>query len=349
MKLGKWTIAMLGALTLALGLAPMAVAGGTLNVAVSDEPPALDQHVITSDLATMIAQHMFEGLYTFDSTYKPVPMLAESAEVKNGGKLISLKLRQGVKFHNGDEMTSADVAASLQRWGKHGSRGPVLFANIEKVEAAGKYQVDLHFKNVFGPWQSMLAFINGGPTIHPKAIMEKADKKPIEIKDYIGTGPYKMGRWNPGRFVELVKFDGYAARSDAADGYAGKRVANIDKLHFIPVPDVTTRVNGVKAGDYHYAEQIPGDLFEDLDQDPMINTVVNTGPIFGEMFFNSKEGVMKGNYKLAPGGAGRHEPGARPDGRHRPQKAVGRQWFHHAQRHLLVHRCRCGELQPGQH
>jgi peptide/nickel transport system substrate-binding protein len=185
MKLGKWTKAMVGALALVMCLAPMALAGGVLKVAVSDEPPALDQQVITSDLATMIAQHMFEGLYTFDSTYKPVPMLAEGADVKNDGKLISLKLRQGVKFHNGSEMTSADVVASLQRWGNFGSRGPVLFATIEKVEAAGKYQVDLYFKEVFGPWQSMLAFINGGPVIHPKAIMEKADKKPIDIKDYI--------------------------------------------------------------------------------------------------------------------------------------------------------------------
>lgn len=298
MKLGKWTKAMVGTLVLVMCLAPMALAGGVLKVAVSDEPPALDQQVITSDLATMIAQHMFEGLYTFDSTYKPVPMLAEGADVKNGGKLISLKLRQGVKFHNGGEMTSADVVASLQRWGKFGSRGPVLFATIEKVEAAGKYQVDLYFKEVFGPWQSMLAFINGGPVIHPKAIMEKADKKPIDIKDYIGTGPYKMGRWNPGRFVELIKFEEYAARSDAANGYAGQRVAKIDTLHFIPVPDVSTRINGLKAGDYHYAEQIPGDLFDDLDKDPIVNTVVNTGPIFGEMFFNSKEGIMKGNYKL---------------------------------------------------
>ena len=126
MKLNKWTTAMVGALALVMCLAPMALADGVLKVAVSDEPPALDQQVITSDLATMIAQHMFEGLYTFDSTYKPVPMLAEGADVKDGGKLISLNLRQGVKFHNGGEMTSADVVASLQRWGKFGSRGPVL-------------------------------------------------------------------------------------------------------------------------------------------------------------------------------------------------------------------------------
>jgi peptide/nickel transport system substrate-binding protein len=50
--------------------------GGTLRYAMIGTPPSLDQHVITSDLATMIAQHWSEGLYTFDASYAPVPMLA---------------------------------------------------------------------------------------------------------------------------------------------------------------------------------------------------------------------------------------------------------------------------------
>ena len=278
--------------------APPVFAKSMIKVAINDEPAALDQHVITADLSTMIAQHMFEGLFTFDHTYKPVPMLATKASVKNDGKLIEIKLRKGVLFHNGKEMTSKDVVASLKRWGKYGSRGSILFANIEKVVANGDYQVDLYFKKIFGPWKSMLAFINGGPVIYPAEVMAKAGKNPIDIKDYIGTGPYKMSRWNAGRYVELTRFEKYAARTEAPDGYSGNREAKIKTIRFIPVPDVTTRINGVKAGDYDYAVQMPGDLFDSLKQDPAIKTVVNSGPIFGEIFFNSKSGIMRGNWKL---------------------------------------------------
>ena len=90
--------------------------------------------------------------------------------------------------------------------------------------------------------------------IYPAEIVSAAGNKPIEQKDYIGTGPYKFGEWRPNRYVELTRFDGYKRASESGDGYAGARVANFDTIRFIPVPDVGTRVSGVQAGDYDYAE-----------------------------------------------------------------------------------------------
>ncbi len=270
--------------------------GGVLRMAVIDEPPTLDQHVVTSDLTTMIAQHIFEGLYTFNAKYAPVPLLVKSDEVKDGGKVVVLHLRDGVKFHNGKVMDAEDVLASLNRWGKFGARGPVLFGNLEKVEATGKLDITMTFKAPFAPWKNLLAFLNGGPVIYPKDVVATAEKKPIE--QYIGTGPYKFAERNPGRYIKLVRFDDYASRTEPADGYSGKREALFDEIRFIPVPDVGTRVNGVKAGDYDYAEQILGDLFDSLKADDAVVTTVNQGATQGLMFFNSKTGPLKENFKL---------------------------------------------------
>jgi len=272
--------------------------GGVFRYAAIDEAPTLDQHVVTSDLATTIAQHIFEGLYTFDANYTPVPMLAESTDVQEDGKLVAIKLREGVKFHNGKELDAEDVVASLNRWGKFGTRGPVLFEHIAKLEADSKYVVKIYFKEPFAPWQNLLAFINGGPVIYPKEVVEKAEAKPIPETEYIGTGPYKFVERNPGRYILLARFDDYKGLVGPADGYAGERIAYFDEIRFIPVPDVGTRVNGVKAGDYDYAEQIPGDLFESLKSDSSVKTIVNQGCIQGFIFFNSKDGIMKDNYKL---------------------------------------------------
>ena len=85
---------------------------------------------------------------------------------------------------------------------------------------------------------------------------------------------------------------------EKGDGFAGARVASFDKIRFIPVPDVGTRVSGVQAGDYDYAEMISGDLYESLSKDPSVQVQRTNAPIFGLFFMNSKEGILKDNYKL---------------------------------------------------
>ena len=270
-------------------------AGGVLRVAMIDNPPTLDQHAVTSDLSTTIAQHWSEGLYTYNAKYEPGPMLVESDEVQDNGKLVIMQLRKGVPFHNGKEMTSEDVVASLRRWGKDGVRGPVVFSNVDRVEADGKYTVKIYFNKVFSAWRSFFACINGGPTIYPKEIVENAGKAPIPQTGYIGTGPYQFVEWKEGRYILLKRFKDYAARSEAPDGYAGKREAFYDEIRFIPVPDSQTRVNGVKAGDYDYAMNIPGDLFEGLKSDPGVKVALNQGPVFGVSFVNSKAGILSPN------------------------------------------------------
>ena len=75
-------------------------------------------------------------------------------------------------------------------------------------------------------------------------------------------------------------------------------MAHFDRLRFIPVPDPGTRVNGLRAGDYDYAESVPSDLFDELDADSGVDVVLNGGPIFGLVFMNSRAGPLQSNFKL---------------------------------------------------
>ncbi|NKB63893.1 MAG: ABC transporter substrate-binding protein [Gammaproteobacteria bacterium] len=297
MKRNNWWKSILGVVLYGL-LVGSGWTAGTLRYATVGEPPSLDQHVVTSDLATTIAHHMFEGLYTFNAANSPVNLLAAGDSLSEDGKIITISLRDDVKFHNGQAMTSVDVVASMKRWGEFGSRGGLLFSNVDSVEASGEYEIKITLSQSFGPWKNLLAFINGGPAIYPASVMEGATKEPIEPKNYIGTGPYKFSEWQPNRHVELVRFDDYTSPSGAADGYGGERKANFDSLRFMPVPDAGTRVAGIKAGDYDYAESIPGDLYAELDADSGVNTILNGGPIFGLVFMNSKDGPLKENFEL---------------------------------------------------
>src|SRR5262249_51464182 len=89
--------------------------GGVIRVGNLGEPPALDAHWTPASITETLANHIYEGLYSLDSSNKPIPMLAEGVSISKDGLVYTFKLRQGVKFHNGKEMTSEDVVASLAR------------------------------------------------------------------------------------------------------------------------------------------------------------------------------------------------------------------------------------------
>ena len=269
-----------------------------LRVAVTDDPPHLDVHTTTAGLTSMVDLHILETLYTFNAKFEPVPLLAEGESVSDDGKTITIKLRQNVPFHNGKVMMANDVVASLNRWGTHGGRGKVLYDNVERVSARGDYDVVIQFKNVYGPWKSLLAFLNGGPGIMPASIVDAAGAEPLANEQIIGTGPYQFKEWRPNRHIEVVKFADYAQPAGDTDGYAGRREAKADAIRFIAVPDMGTRVSGVQAGDYDYAERISGDLFDELNADPGVRVVRQNVPTMPLIFINSAGGLLKDNYAL---------------------------------------------------
>ena len=294
----KWVIgAILVGLVVLGGVGQEPQQGGILRIASIGEPPTLDLMVVTSDLASSIGQHIFETLFTFDKNYAPIPLLVDTYERSEDGTEVVFHLRQGVLFHNGKELTSEDVVASLERWKNYGVRAPIFFKNVTGLAAVDRYTFRIVFSEPFGPMESLLAFNNGGPCILPKEVAETAGPEPISPDQYIGTGPYKFAEWVPGRYIRLVKFEDYQPVTAEPSGYGGRRTAYVDELRFIPVPEAGTRVAGIQADDYDYAMDIPADLYDAMVADPNINTFLLTPPIFPLLFMNTKEGIMT-NQKL---------------------------------------------------
>ncbi|HET7341265.1 MAG TPA: ABC transporter substrate-binding protein [Methylomirabilota bacterium] len=235
-------------------------AGGVLRVATIGEPPTLDLHTTTAVIVQQITWHVFEGLYTYDHNYNAIPLLAESHTVSDKGRTVTFRLRHGVKFHNGKEMTSADVVASLKRWGRLATSGKQFFKDVEGVEAKDPYTVALYLKEPSGALFMGLARPNNGAVIYPKEVVDAAGDNPV--KDYIGTGPYRFVEHQPDRHVKLARFKDYAARAEPADGFGGKRTAWVDEILFIPVPDVAVRLAGIETGEYHVALVIQQDQYD---------------------------------------------------------------------------------------
>jgi peptide/nickel transport system substrate-binding protein len=113
------------------------------------------------------------------------------------------------------------------------------------------------------------------------------------LREYVGTGPYKFAERKPDQYVLLTRFDGYAARTEPSSGYGGKRVAVVDELRFVPVPNANTRVEGALAGQFHYADLLPIEALARLEKSTGKVVPIMT-PSFGfpYLVFNTKEGSM---------------------------------------------------------
>jgi peptide/nickel transport system substrate-binding protein len=264
--------------------------GGTLKAAMIGEPPSLDLHWTTAVITQQITWHIYETLYTYDHNFTPIPMLAGGHTVSDGGRRYTITLRKGVKFHNGKEMTSADVVASLARWGKMSTPGKAVWNNVEALEAKDPFTVIIHLKEPSGSLLFGLGRPNAGAAIYPKEVVNAAGDG--QVKEFIGTGPYRFVEHKPDRHIKLARFKDYAARSEAPDGYGGKRVAYLDEILFIPAPDVAVRLAGVETGEYHYGQQIKQDQYERIKTLAAIEPRIVKPSAWITAVPNHKEGLM---------------------------------------------------------
>jgi peptide/nickel transport system substrate-binding protein len=264
--------------------------GGVFRAAMIGEPPTLDVHTTTAVIVQQITWHIFETLYTYDRQYNAVPMLVDSHTVTDGGRTYLFKLRRGVRFHNGKEMTSADVVASLKRWGRLATPGKAVWRNVEGVEAKDPHTVAMYLKEPSGALLMGLARPNNGAVIMPREIVEAAGDQPV--KEYIGTGPYRFVEHRPDRHVRVARFKDYAARAEAPSFGGGKRVAYLDEILFIPVPDVAVRLAGVETGEYHYGQQIKPDQLDRVKslRDVVPGVIKPSG--WTTAVLNHKQGLM---------------------------------------------------------
>ena len=297
----KTLVSLVLALVMLAGLALPALAADAptvLRIAAENEPAHLDTQVITNDCVSMISQHIFETLYTYDENYNVLPMLAEGDETSEDGKIVTITLRQGVKFHNGKEMTAEDVYASLSRWFQYGSRASQIAGYLDKLEVKDAYTITMTFNAPYSAWKNLFAFINGGPAIYPSEVLEGRDKTALTEDLYIGTGPYKFVAHEAARYFLLEKFADYTPRTEAPSGLSGARVANFDQLMFIPVTNASTRINGLLAGDYDYIRIATGDMYDILSANDSLVVTVNKGSKMPLMFFNSRDRVFANNDKM---------------------------------------------------
>ncbi|MFM1653131.1 ABC transporter substrate-binding protein [Brevibacillus sp. B_LB10_24] len=264
-----------------------------LRIALSVQPPTIDQPISSTAVSRDMARLVFETLVTVDSSYQVAPSLAESYDVSDDHKTITFHLRKGVKFHNGNEMTAEDVVASMTRWAQKSSSAGKIFEGAA-FEAKDNYTVVLHLAQPSVLALDAMASPNMAAAIMPKSVVDAAT--PSGVSEYIGTGPYKFVEWKQDQYIHFTKYDGYQSAEGKPDGLAGKKEALIDDLYFEVVKDASTRLTGLQTGKYDFAYTINFDNYEQLKNSPNLRPVLdNYGQLV--MYYNEKKGLSS-NFKM---------------------------------------------------
>jgi peptide/nickel transport system substrate-binding protein len=247
--------------------------GGTLRVALDTAPPSVDAQESTAYITRTIMGSVVEGLFTLNEEYDVIPDLADSYEATDDNLEYRFFLREGVLFHNGDELVADDVVASLQRWFDITTPGSAYSPSLDSIEANDDYEVALLFNEPIGHLVlAALAFSYQAPAIHPREQIEETGEE--TMRQPIGTGPFQLSQVDLDREIVIERFEDYVARDEPSEGYGGRKTAYLDSVVFIPTPEAAVRMSGLEAGDYDFAVALGRDDFPRLEDSPDVQPII---------------------------------------------------------------------------
>jgi len=287
----RFHIAAAGAGVAASSIGAPAIAqkkGGEAVVAQQSPPPSLDAQTTSAQHARNITTHIWETLYARDESGNVVPDLAEGVNVSPDGLSYSFKLRKA-KFHNGKDMNSTDVKASMERYKKVGNSSQVL-RDVAAFEAPS---ADTFVMKLGRPVPSLLDGISSPRAIFAIMPADEAAKEVNKI-DHIGTGPFQFVEYRPDSHVKLRRFDGYVQNTayQGRDGFAGKKTAHLDSVMIRFMPEAGARVAALEAGEIHINELIPTPAANRLKSNRNIKIHEMMPWAFQVIIMNHSQGMM---------------------------------------------------------
>ena len=237
-----------------------AAAQTTLKIGLAEDPDILDPTLARTYVGRIVFASMCDKLFDVDEKLNVVPQLALSHETSADGKTVTIKLRPGVKFHDGEAFDAAAAKYSLDRHlTMPGSfRKPEISA-IDRVEVVDPLTIRIVLKTPFSPLIAQLTD-RAGMMVAPKAAQAAGDKFGLHP---VCAGPY--------RFVERLQQDRIVVEKFA--DYWNKDNVHIDRIVYLPIVDATVRLANLKSGGLDIAERMLATDAKDIRADKKLRLV----------------------------------------------------------------------------
>ena len=204
---------------------------------------------------------VYDTLYGLDANFQARPQMVAGHTIENDGRLWTLTLRDGLKFHDGTPVLARDAVASILRWGKRDVFGQTVLAVNDAIEAPSDKTIRFRLK---APFPLLPQALGKAQTNMPCILPERlAMTDPsVQVKEVVGSGPFRFvaaERVQGARFV-YEKFADYVPRQDKPSFTAGGKAAHVPRIEWTIIPDPATAAAALQAGEVDWWEQPTIDL-----------------------------------------------------------------------------------------
>lgn len=282
---------------LALTIALPALAQGTVRVRIINDIRSVDPGVNRDGPTDGVVLHMLEGLVAFTDSSDVAPLLAERVELDESGTKYTFTLRQGVRFHNAAPLTAAEVLWTWRRYLEPATQWRCLsdfdgrgIARITDITAPNASTVVFTLEKPTALFLATMARADCGMSaiLHPDSL--GADGK---LATPIGTGPFRMGEWRRGQYVELLRFDGYAARPEPRTGFTGNKTPLVERVRFMVIPDAAAAKAALLSGAVDVLTDVPNSDIAELRRRSDIRVDVVPAMGLNALLFQTRDPVMQ--------------------------------------------------------
>lgn len=245
---------LLASVTAFMALSQGLASAQTLRVGLAEDPDVLDPTLARSFVGRIVFSALCDKLFDIDEKLNILPQLASSYEWSADNKALTLKLRQGVSFHDGEKFDAAAVKFNLERHKNlAGSNRRGELAPVTSIDVIDPATVRLNLSAPFAPLLAQLTD-RAGMMVSPKAATAAGDK--------FGSHPVCSG---PFKFAERVAQDRIVL--EKFPNYWNKEAVHFDKVIYTPIPDATVRLANLKSGQLDFIERMASNDVEGVMKD----------------------------------------------------------------------------------
>ena len=292
------------ALCVAAGSAWAQPAPTTLRFIPQADLRSIDPIWTTAYITRNFGYLVFDTLFALDKDFKPQPQMVDHWTVSGDKLTYTFTLRDGLKWHDGQPVRAIDCVASIERWGKRDPFGQKLMEAVGEIKPLDDRTFTINLKTPFPLLLDALGKLSSNvPFMMPERL---AKTDPFQqIPEAIGSGPFKFvkSEWVPGNKAVFVKNPEYVPRKEPPSFASGGKVAKVDRIEWLYIPDPATASAALNSGEVDWYEQPPTDLLPVFATNPDI-VVATVDPLgnHGILRFNHIQPPFN-NLKLRLGGA----------------------------------------------
>jgi peptide/nickel transport system substrate-binding protein len=242
-------------------LAQGAAARNTLRFVPHSNLASIDPVGTTGYIVRNHGYLVYDTLFATDAEYRVRPQMVESWEGSGTDTTWTFRLREGLRFHDGEPVRARDCVPSLRRWGARDSFGQTLMAAVGEMRALDDRTFQIRLAR---PFPLLLEAIGKLSSQVPFVMPERfaAQDPNTAVTEAVGSGPYRFlrGEWVPGSQAVYARFDGYVPRQEPPSWAAGGKRALIERVEWRIIPDPSTAAAALQTGEVDWYEQPAFDL-----------------------------------------------------------------------------------------